>query len=332
MREVGYLYALANSAMPNMIKVGKTTRSPEERAVELSRATGLPTPFIVVYEQLFADCSEAEFFVHAYLEAKGYRVADNREFFNAPVSMVVKAISLAPNAIENQLPNQEPEEDDDLIDRSENYGELDDLSLDEEEVIEPWMSALQEAKNHYYGYDDYIEDRSEAMRWYKQAAKLGSLEAYGCIGKMYESGEGVREDKNKALEFFKEGARKGNVYCYWAMGMLFLKEKNNPNAEKCFSLFIKNKPGFLPDHQKLSVDQLRSVFSDAAFILDFKLQGIWDLNSMISDVLHEFIIQNRAEICDSAKGFREYALSMADPNVGNSMNSVIQYLDSLEDA
>lgn len=326
MREVGYLYALANSAMPNMIKVGKTTRSPEERAVELSRATGLPTPFIVVYEQLFADCSEAEFFVHAYLEAKGYRVADNREFFNAPVSMVVKAISLAPNAIENQLPNQEPEEDDDLIGGSENSDELDDLSLDEEEVIEPWMSALQEAKNHYYGYDDYIEDRSEAMRWYKQAAKLGSLEAYGCIGKMYESGEGVREDKNKALEFFKEGARKGNVYCYWAMGMLFLKEKNNPNAEKCFSLFMKNKPKFLPDHQKLSVDQLRSVFSNSVFILGFSF------NSIVSDILREFIVQNRAEICDSAKSLRDYALSVSDSDSGNLINSVIEYLDSLEDA
>lgn len=49
MKELGFLYVLANSAMPNMVKVGKTTRSSLERAEELSRATGLPTPFIVIY-------------------------------------------------------------------------------------------------------------------------------------------------------------------------------------------------------------------------------------------------------------------------------------------
>lgn len=328
MREVGYLYVLANSVMPNMIKVGKTTRSPEERAVELSRATGLPTPFIVVYEQLFADCSEAEVFVHAYLEAKGYRVADNREFFNAPVSMVVKAISLAPNPIENQLPNQESEEDSDLIDRSGNYGELDDLSLDEEEIIEPWMSAFEEAESHYYGFGDYIVDHTEAIRWYKQAAKLGSLEAYGRIGKMYESGEGLPEDKNKALEFFKEGARKGNVYCYWAMGMLFLEEENNTNAEKCFSLFLKNKPQILPDRQRLSSDDLMDIFRECIRIINYNIIDIGDTYRIIN-ILRQFIIDNKYNICDSAKKFREIALSKSDSRMVNYYDLVIQYLDSL---
>lgn len=76
----------------------------------------MPTPFIVVYEQLFEDCGEAEIFVHMYLENKGYRVAENREFFNAPVSIVVKAIALAlaPNAIDSsQL--ESLQEQDDLI-------------------------------------------------------------------------------------------------------------------------------------------------------------------------------------------------------------------------
>jgi hypothetical protein len=75
--------------MPGLVKVGKTTRSPEERAKELSSATGLPTPFIVVYEQYFQDCDLAEAFVHTYLAESGHRVADNREFFNAAPNAVV---------------------------------------------------------------------------------------------------------------------------------------------------------------------------------------------------------------------------------------------------
>ncbi|MEY4978026.1 MAG: hypothetical protein RLZZ352_296 [Pseudomonadota bacterium] len=330
MRELGYLYVLANSAMPNMVKVGKTTRSPEERAVELSKATGLPTPFIVVYEQLFANCSEAEYFVHTYLGSKGYRVADNREFFNAPVSIVIKAISLAPNAIEDQLSNQESEEDDDLIDRSENYDELDDLSLDDEEIIEPWMAIFEEAESHYYGLGDYIVDYSEAMRLYKQSAKLGALEAYGRIGKMYKSGEGVHEDKNKALEFFKEGARKGNVYCYWAMGILFLEEENNTNAEKCFSLFLKNKPQTLPDRYRLSSDDLQDIFFDCTDILCRHLEGVEDVHRAFN-ILCEFIVENKNNILSHARKLHEISISRSHSEMADYYNSAIQYLNTLED-
>lgn len=34
----GYIYVLANSAMPDLVKVGKTTRTPAERAAELSKS------------------------------------------------------------------------------------------------------------------------------------------------------------------------------------------------------------------------------------------------------------------------------------------------------
>ena len=46
----GFVYILVNPAFPGYIKVGKTTKTPEERAKELSAATGVPTPFIVAYD------------------------------------------------------------------------------------------------------------------------------------------------------------------------------------------------------------------------------------------------------------------------------------------
>lgn len=240
MRDVGFLYVLANSAMQGMVKVGKTTRSPAERAAELSAATGLPTPFIVVYEQLFEDCTEAETFVHTLLASKGFRVADNREFFSAPANDVVRAIALAPGAIEGDGAVAE-EEEDDLTLKSPAGDELDDLKITEPSPSEPWVSVFEEAEAYYYGLGDFIQDYSEARRLYIQAAKLGCLEAYEKLGKIYHQGQGVSQNAQKALEFYKEGARKGLLLCYWRMADLFIGAGPDSleNTIKCARLFIK---------------------------------------------------------------------------------------------
>lgn len=57
--------------------------------------TGIATPFVVAYAEWFKDCSAAEDYVHALLEQKGFRVAQNREFFFAPVKAAIQAIMKA---------------------------------------------------------------------------------------------------------------------------------------------------------------------------------------------------------------------------------------------
>jgi len=39
-----YVYVLVNKSMPDMVKIGMTIREVEERAKEISGATGVPTP------------------------------------------------------------------------------------------------------------------------------------------------------------------------------------------------------------------------------------------------------------------------------------------------
>ena len=56
----GYVYVMINPSCEGLVKIGKTTKDPEERAKDLSSATGVATPFIVVYKRLFNDCSIAE--------------------------------------------------------------------------------------------------------------------------------------------------------------------------------------------------------------------------------------------------------------------------------
>lgn len=326
MGDVGYLYVLANSTMPGLVKVGKTTRSPAERALELSGVTGLPTAFIVVYEQLFSDCSAAEAFVHAYLERRGFRIADNREFFSAPVNEVVRAITLAPGLMDEYASTSAAEPADDFFDRREEPDELDTLNLDMPDVrVYPWISVLEEAQNHYYGYGDYIQDFSEALKHFRQAAKLGALPAYGYLGRMCEWGQGIREDRVKALEYYKEGARKGSVYCYWRMGVLFVDvfssgEGNPINAEKCFSLFVKNMNGSLPDESHLTEIELLNILDDCSDLIFAECR----YGKKLPSVLGGFVAENVSGIERALNRYIEIA-----PQSKERYDQVFRYLKSL---
>lgn len=78
----GYVYILTNPSMPGLVKIGRTTRTPEARALELHQ-TGVPTPFKVEEWVYSPDCAELEASVHVDLEE--CRVDPSREFFLATV-------------------------------------------------------------------------------------------------------------------------------------------------------------------------------------------------------------------------------------------------------
>ncbi|WP_082140160.1 GIY-YIG nuclease family protein [Desulfovibrio sp. TomC] len=87
----GYIYALVNSSMSGLIKIGKTKKSPKERMKELSRATGVPTPFMLLYDVHVKNCHEAEKFVHNCL--KNRRVNSSREFFAIETNEAVEVLT-----------------------------------------------------------------------------------------------------------------------------------------------------------------------------------------------------------------------------------------------
>ena len=45
--EKGFVYVFSNELMPGIYKIGFTSRTPEERATEMSYQIGLPSPFVV---------------------------------------------------------------------------------------------------------------------------------------------------------------------------------------------------------------------------------------------------------------------------------------------
>jgi hypothetical protein len=79
-RSPEYVYVLVNKSVPNMVKIGMTTNTPDERARQISATTGVPTPWIPVYSYKCYRSDLLEKEVHDYF--KEYRVANNREMFN----------------------------------------------------------------------------------------------------------------------------------------------------------------------------------------------------------------------------------------------------------
>ena len=103
----GYVYVLSNpSYRDNLYKIGHTTGSVKGREKELSRPTGVPEQFDIVYEKQVSNSFKAEQFVHKALDK--YRYNDRREFFLCEIVTIIDSIEKAskkyPNSI--QTPRQ----------------------------------------------------------------------------------------------------------------------------------------------------------------------------------------------------------------------------------
>lgn len=87
----GHIYVLRSGAhVTDYYKVGKTTRTPQERARELSSATGVPSVFEEIGNWPTGHVTQVEQEVHRRLDQ--YRVRKRREFFSAPLPMIFEVI------------------------------------------------------------------------------------------------------------------------------------------------------------------------------------------------------------------------------------------------
>ena len=93
----GFVYILSNLYMPDLIKIGCTERSPHARADELSKATGVPTPFQVMCYAEFEDFQSQERSLHGWLNHS--RVNDSREFFEGVLRDAVRWLWHHPNRL-----------------------------------------------------------------------------------------------------------------------------------------------------------------------------------------------------------------------------------------
>jgi hypothetical protein len=87
-----WIYVLTNPTMPNLIKIGYTDKTPDKRAFQLSRSTGVPLKFNVAYAFKCFNAHALEIELHRYL--KDYRINNDREFFQMKIDEAKEAIWL----------------------------------------------------------------------------------------------------------------------------------------------------------------------------------------------------------------------------------------------
>jgi hypothetical protein len=77
--------------MPGIVKIGRTDRSPRQRAEELSSSTGVPTPFEVAAYAEVKNPAEVERIAHDFWSDE--RVSNYREFFRVEPYRVWRFLS-----------------------------------------------------------------------------------------------------------------------------------------------------------------------------------------------------------------------------------------------
>jgi len=171
----GYIYILVNPSMPNMVKIGKTQRSSDNRASELSTGTNVPFHFEVGYEKLVSDCHLAEQIIHKKLSA--FRVNRDREFFSIRLR---EAINVVNKIILDEKLSLEEREVWDYDFNDSKYSNLNQLVLAfvknkkafedsfihiEKGYIEKWLESIrnfdhlilfQKLKEQYPGRNDFL--------------------------------------------------------------------------------------------------------------------------------------------------------------------------------
>lgn len=213
----GFIYVLVNSSYPGLFKVGKTTRDVAERCRELTSATGVPTPFVVAFEQYFQDCDSAERAVHLKLSHAGQRQSDNREFFRGSPNDIIRTIL--------------------AVAESEPAGLVDDDGT-ATKTREPWEDVFAEASKLENRPENLIVDEDEAKRLYITAAQLGAPLGYRMAG--YIAARQRAPGKDSAPALFIKGAAYGDNGCTLALADYFETQGDIARARMVWSeLFSK---------------------------------------------------------------------------------------------
>ena len=87
-----WVYVLSNPTTPGLLKIGYTKLNPDERARQISNATGVALPYNVEWAYKCFNGEQLEGEVHRKLKA--YRVNSNREFFQIQLEEAKEVITL----------------------------------------------------------------------------------------------------------------------------------------------------------------------------------------------------------------------------------------------
>lgn len=315
----GYLYVFVNSSMPGLVKIGRTERSPVDRAAELSTLTAVPTPFVHVFDEVFEDCEAAEAAVHALLEQRGVRTSPSREFFTISAKEAIGIIQLVHRDFQPVLQTQ-------LHNRDAGHPT---------QMREPWRDLVEQANELLFGSDDAIADPTRAHALLETAAKLGAGLAYYRLGEAYYHGWGCHRSDHRALDLLHSGARIGYSRCYGLMTTVYdhlirvaESDERTPdptwkeNGRKCYAKYFAG----------LEVEDFEQEDEAAERATGFVIgvaKGDWDLTHFESfESIREAVLLRNADFADWLRELA-YTLSQHHPE---SLREQLRVASNVEDA
>ena len=80
-----WVYVLTNPLMAGICKIGFTKNKPSDRVKQINSGTGVALDFVVEWAFPCFNAHDVEKQVHKYLQDNGFRVNNNKEFFNVTV-------------------------------------------------------------------------------------------------------------------------------------------------------------------------------------------------------------------------------------------------------
>lgn len=272
----GYVYVMINPSYgEGVVKIGQTAKDPGERAKELSSATGVATPFIVVYKRFFNDCHSAEKNIHTILSDKGYRISDSREFFQLDITEAINTIIALPDVAAKAVPSNGSNNEQDLA-----------------------KAYFKKAEKLYSGSDDDFSDIDKALELYKKAGDLGYAEAYEQMAHIYigDFCERWSDDKvaRMAIQYYKKAIDGGCWWCYRSLVDVFSDYHNEKLAVKKYFSAASQHISEISDPEEFA-DKI----GDVCFY--------WFNSSILS--IEEGVEENKAFFKLHSDRLREYALS-----------------------
>lgn len=239
----GYIYLLSNASMPDIVKIGRTFRDPDTRMEELSSATGVPTPFVLIYKAYFDDCVKAESTIHLLLSEQGYRVSQNREFFTVPIPEAIDIIHEYLNNISHNDKNKVPV----IVTTKYNEKNTNKVHNSVDKVAE---ILADEGISYLEGLNGNLQDIKKGIKTLEKSGKMGASKAYFILGSTFVSTKyeklGLKKNTEKALEYFEKGTYEKGIesnLCHAEMAKIFMGAYNheplhNLNSKSCWERYF----------------------------------------------------------------------------------------------
>jgi len=172
MVEKGYVYILTNSSFCGQwVKIGKTARSVEQRASELS-TTGVPLPFKVFATLRTEKYEQAETLIHHLIDMldKDCRVSKRREFFKidpqSAADIFTEVAAVLDDAEFKQYGQEECKES--------SSGEEKVVSESGKRLLNFWDELKSYAKNRSSEVGELMTQKSLPQNWYDIHIGTGS--------------------------------------------------------------------------------------------------------------------------------------------------------------